>query len=205
MASKHNAFVAINAGGFADENGNGTGSTPIGTTISKGNILTSDAYGGPGGLIGFNNENKLVLAKYSANQAKSAGIRDGVTFGPFLIVEGEPLEVIGNGGAGRAPRSAIAQRKDGIVLFLVLDGNRNLGQGAEYGDVIEILQKYGAWNAANLDGGTSTCMSVHNSLINDPTALAGDSRTRQVATAFILESDGSDNGDYSIVANKVNK
>ncbi|MCI8308729.1 MAG: phosphodiester glycosidase family protein [Clostridia bacterium] len=70
---------------------------------------------------------------------------------------------------------------------------------------MEILQKYGAINAANLDGGTSTCMTVHSSFVNDPTTLSGDHRTRPVATAFILEADDSDDGDYSIVANKVDK
>ena len=35
-------------------------------------------------------------------------------------------------------------------------------------DLIEIMQNYGAYNAANLDGGTSTAMSVNYELINDP-------------------------------------
>lgn len=75
--------------------------------------------------------------------------------------------------------------------------------GATLGDAIEILKKYGAVNAANLDGGTSTCMTVHSSIVNDPTTATGSHRTRPVATAFVLEADDSDDGDFSIVANKV--
>ena len=95
------------------------------------------------------------------------------------------------------------QRADGIVLFLVTDGDRTLGRGATLGDVVEIMKNYGAINAANLDGGTSTGMTVKNKLISDTTALAGDYRTRPVATAFVLVADNSDDGDYSIVANKL--
>ena len=203
ISENSGSYVAINAGGFVDEAGGGTGGIPVGITISNGEYLWTDTYTGQGGLIGLNSENKLVLGKYSVSQAKSLGIRDGVTFGPFLVVNGEPVAMSGNGGWGTGPRTAIAQRQDGIILFLVLDGNRTLGQGATLKDVQEILVNYGAYNAANLDGGTSTSMTVHSSLINDPTTQSGSHRTRPVATAFILEADESDDGDYSVVADKV--
>ena len=135
---------------------------------------------------------------------KKDDIRDAVSFYPYLIINGEASKVTGNGGGGRAPRTAIAQRADGKVLFLVLDGDRNLGRGATYADEIRILQNYGAINAANLDGGTSTCMTVNDVLVNDPTSLDGGHRSRPVATAFILTADSSDNGDHSVVANKLN-
>ena len=51
-------------------------------------------------------------------------MRDAIQFGPFLIVNGKPSFVKGNGGWGIAPRSAIGQRQDGIVLFLVINGRR---------------------------------------------------------------------------------
>ena len=61
---------------------------------------------------------------------------------------------------------------------------------------------YGAYNAANLDGGTSSSMTVNGITINDPTTISGTHRTRPIATAFILEKDDSDDGDYSVVADK---
>ena len=64
-----------------------------------------------------NKENKLVLGKFTKEQAVSMGIRDAVEFGPFLIVNGKSSFVKGNGGWGIAPRTAIGQRSDGIVLF----------------------------------------------------------------------------------------
>ena len=53
--------------------------------------------------------------------AIKAGMEDAVEFGPFLIVNGNAAEIKGNGGWGIAPRTVLAQRKDGIVLFVVID------------------------------------------------------------------------------------
>ena len=53
-------------------------------------------------------------------------------------------------------------------------------------DLIEIMQNYGAYNAANLDGGTSTAMTVNYELINDPVDSSGAHKTRFVSTGFCL-------------------
>lgn len=203
ISKKNNALVAINGGGFIDENNKGSGATPIGITMSKGKLLSNS--GGTFGLIGFNNENKLLLGKITSTQAKQRGIRDCVSFGPYLILNGEKSQIYGNGGWGKAPRTAIGQRADGIVLFLVLDGNRTLGKGATIKDMIEIFERYGAINASNLDGGTSTSMTVKGKTVNNPTNLSGGSGTRPIPSAFILKADDSDDGDYSVVKNKVDK
>ncbi len=203
ISKKNNALVAINGGGFIDENNKGNGATPIGITMSKGKLLSNS--GSTFGLIGFNNENKLLLGKITSTQAKQRGIRDCVSFGPYLILNGEKSQIYGNGGWGKAPRTAIGQRADGIVLFLVLDGNRTLGKGATIKDMIEIFERYGAINASNLDGGTSTSMTVKGKTVNNPTNLSGGSGTRPIPSAFILKADDSDDGDYSAVKNKVDK
>ena len=203
ISKKNNALVAINGGGFIDENNKGSGATPIGITMSKGKLSSNS--GGTFGLIGFNNENKLLLGKIASTQAKQRGIRDCVSFGPYLILNGEKSQIYGNGGWGKAPRTAIGQRADGIVLFLVLDGNRKLGKGATIKDMIEIFERYGAINASNLDGGTSTSMTVKGKTVNNPTNLSGGSGTRPIPSAFILKADDSDDGDYSAVKNKVDK
>lgn len=203
ISKNNNALFGINAGGFADANFNGDGGTPLGITISNGNCLTESSYGGNYGIIGFDKNNKLVLGKYSVQETKDLGIRDAVTFGPMLITDGKATNNYGSAALGRAGRSAIAQRADGVVLFLVLDGDRTKGQGAVYSEMVDILLKYGAVNAANLDGGTSSCMTIHSKLANDPTSMNGEHRTREIATAFILKPDESDNGDYTVVSTKV--
>lgn len=186
MAKDNDALIAINGGGFDDPNFSSNGSTPLGITYSKGELITSYNYAGSGGLIGFTEDNKLVVGKMTVKQAEAMKIRDAVTFGPFLIVNGVPTTIVGNGGWGIAPRTAIGQRRDGIVLFLVIDGRTLTRPGASIKDLIEIMQNYGAYNAANLDGGTSSAMVVDGEIINDPVDSSGAHRTRYIATGWIL-------------------
>ena len=187
MANDNKAVVAINGGGFIDPNYNSLGGNPQGTVIKNGKIVTSRNYRKTGGIIGFTNDNKLILARLTAKEAIKKGVRDAVTFGPFLIVNGKPSFIKGNGGWGQAPRTAIGQRKDGIVLFLVIDGRMVGRPGADMVDLTEIMKNYGAYNAANLDGGTSCGLVVKGKLINDPINGNGKHKTRMIATGFIVK------------------
>ena len=186
MAKDNDALIAINGGGFEDPNFNSNGADPLGITFSGGKLITSKTWRGTGGLIGFTEDNKLVLGKMTVKQAQEMKVRDGVTFGPFLIINGKKSTILGNGGWGTAPRTAIGQRKDGIVLFLVIDGRTVTKPGANMNDLIEIMENYGAYNAANLDGGTSSAMVVNGDIINDPIDSSGAHRTRFISTGFIL-------------------
>lgn len=167
MCDRYNALVCINAGGFQDE---GRGSDiPLGYVIDDGEIVwpLSNHDTTTGNLIGFNEDGKLLLlSNATGTEAIESGMVDGIEFGPFLIVNGNPLEIVGDPW-GKAPRVAIAQRKDGVVLFLVIDGE-NYINGASLQDVVDTLKKYGAYNAANLDGGTSSTLIINNTLINNP-------------------------------------
>ena len=187
MANQNDAVVAINGGGFIDPNYNSLGGIPQGIVIKDGKIISNRSYTKSGGIIGFTEENKLLLGKMTAKEALNKGVRDAVTFGPFLIVNGKPSFIKGNGGWGTAPRSAIGQRKDGIVLFLVIDGRMIGRPGADMVDLTEIMQNYGAYNAANLDGGTSCGLVVNGELINDPVNGNGKHKTRMIATGFIVK------------------
>ena len=193
MAKDNDALIAINGGGFDDPNFNSNGASPLGITFSGGKLITSKSYSGSGGIIGFTEDDKLVLGKMTVKQAQEMKIRDAVTFGPFLIVNGKPSSVLGNGGWGTAPRTAIGQRKDGIVLFLVIDGRTVTRPGADMNDLIEIMQNYGAYNAANLDGGTSSVMVVNGEIINDPIDSTGAHKTRFISTGFILTKGEEEN------------
>lgn len=189
IAKREKAVVAINGAGFKDPGHRSTGGMPRGITIVDGKIITNNEYGKPatGGLIGFTNENKLVLLKnVTAKEALNKGVRDAVSWGPFLIVNGKAAYTSGNGGWGYAARTAIGQRKDGIVLMLVVDSNYNRTKGASMVDMTRIMQQYGAYNAANLDGGTSSVMVVNGKLISNPIDSELKNQTRPIATTFIV-------------------
>ena len=185
MCKRYGGLVCINGGGFYDAG--------IGSDIPLGYVIDNEEIVWPlekhdtqrGNLIGFNNEGKLLLlADSTGNEALESGMVDGLEFGPFLIVNGKPLEIVGDPW-GRSPRVAIAQRRDGVVLFLVIDGE-NYIDGASLSDMIEVLQKYGAYNAANLDGGHSSSLSIKGKLYNSPPSVAKKQGGRYVVTGFGL-------------------
>lgn len=187
MAKRNNAIVAINGGGFLDAEGLGSGGQALGAIISDSRIISNfgrSYYGG--GIVGFTNDNKLYLGKISASEALNMGIRDAVEFGPFLIVNGKSAFINGNGGYGTHPRSAIAQRQDGIVLFLVIDGRSLKSKGADMNHLVDILLRYHAYNAANLDGGNSSALVINNEIINHPINWDNLEKTRPIPSGFIV-------------------
>lgn len=204
MAENNNALLAINGGGFYDPGNNSAGGTPTGITIVDGKIVTNGEYGTNvqgGGIIGLDSKGVLYLLKNkTAQEAINMGITNAVSWGPFLIVNGEASFIKGNGGWGYAARTAIGQREDGIILFLVVDSNATRTNGADMVDLTEIMQNYGAINAANLDGGTSSVMVLPKKealnyrsdctdnycYINDPIDGGLYHSTRAIADAFIV-------------------
>ena len=185
QCKKHGGYVGINGGGFEDLDGWGNGSIPYGAIIQDGQLIWTHP-GGSGQLIGFTKEGKMWLTNDDPYTAISKGMVDAVEFGPNLIVNGKVAKIHGDGGWGTAPRTVIAQRRDGIVLFLIIEGRLpGYSIGANMTDVIEILLRYGAYNAANLDGGASSTMAVGGKLFNKPSA-GGEYGGRTVSNAFIV-------------------
>ncbi len=176
--------VCINGGAFVDP---GYGSDiPMGYLIKDGKIIWSDSNSA-GNLIGFTYDNKLLLTKATGTEAIAMGMRDAMEFGPFLIVNGKKIASnTAVGGYDRAARVAIGQRKDGVVLFLVIEGTH--GTGANMVEVANILEQYGAYNAANLDGGTSSSLVIEGKLVNVPINIYGQVVTggRRVVSGFGL-------------------
>ncbi len=171
MTKRLGAVVGINGGGFVDY---GYGSDiPIGYVIKDGKLIWSPSSKKME-MIGFSNDNKLMLVNATGEECLEMGMRDGLQFGPFLMVNGvKPNFKNSAGGFSRAARVAIAQRKDGIVLFLVTEGTH--ARGPNMKELVDVLEKYGAYNAANLDGGTSTQLVIKNKLINHPINITGQS------------------------------
>lgn len=155
------AIAAINAGAFFD---NGTassvvGSVPEGLVIAGGEVLWTSGQAPENGFVGFNEDNVMVVDhSMTAKRAKELKIRDGCCFGPALIINGDINLEAYNSASGLNPRTAIGQRADGAVIFVCIDGRQAGSLGGKYADIINIMQEYGAVNACNLDGGSSTVM-----------------------------------------------
>ena len=185
MCSRYKGSVCINGGGFANGLSNGS-DIPLGYVIDDGEVLWPGSNSKTrGNIIGITDEGKLKLMNNTTGtEAVEAGIKYGLEFGPFLIVNGKSAEIVGM-PYGVANKCVIAQRKDGLMMFLVTEGETYI-DGASLKDVIAVLEKYGAYNAANLDGGQSTSLVINNKLVNSPNYLAKKQGGRYVVTGFGL-------------------
>ena len=157
------AVAAINAGAFFDDGTSNpiVGSVPCGLVVAGGEVVFNGHHDmvPQKGFVGFNKDNVLVVAQsMTSTKAMELGIRDGCEFGPVLIMNGIINEEAYNTNSGLNPRTAIGQRADGTVILLCIDGRQASSLGGTYADIIDIMVEYGAVNACNLDGGSSTVM-----------------------------------------------
>lgn len=195
MVEKYGAIAGINAGGFNDEGGRGNGSTPQGLVIDDGVATWGAHHIGGFHVVGLDNDGILHVGFMTVQAALNAGIRWGVSFETYdglasaLIVNGEVQRQ--NLGGGVNPRTAIGQREDGALLLLVLDGRSISTLGATMKDLADIMLEYGAVNAGNLDGGSSTVMVYNGEIINNCASVVGP---RRIPTAFLLMEEGDVDG-----------
>jgi len=187
IAKMNGAVAAINGGGFHDPNGTGTGRLPYGFILHDGEYIIGKDVGPSEAVdfIGFSKSGNLIAGNYDKSELADMKAMEGITFGPPLIVDGKKMITDGDGGWGVGPRTAIGQRKDGTVLFVVIDGRQpGYSIGATLRDVQDVLYEKGAYIAANLDGGSSSTLYLNGKVVNKPADLLGE---RMIPTAFIVK------------------
>ena len=194
MVAKYDGIAGINAGGFNDENGSGNGGIPQGLVITNGEIVWGDGTT-PYHMVGLDADGILHVGAMSGNTAVEQGIQWAVSFithdglASSLIINGEVQRQ--NLGGGVNPRTALGQRADGALLLLVLDGRSINTLGATMEDVVNIMLEYGAVNAGNLDGGSSSVMVYDGEIINHCASVTGP---RRIPTGFIVLKEGASHG-----------
>ena len=186
MAAHFGAVAGVNAGGFLDPNGEGNGSYPDSTVVVNGEIYCS-YLGCSGGIAALDRDHILHVANaMTERELIDNDIRYAVCYGPVLVSNGkaadpESLPVSLN------PRTAIGQRSDKAMLLLVIDGRQVSSMGASFQDEVEIMLRYGAVNAINLDGGSSSVMWYRGRYINKSASVIG---IRPVPTSFLVLKEG---------------
>lgn len=182
MCTTYHCIAGINGGGFYDPDGSGAGGIPEGMTIRDGEIFYANE-GVQYNFVGFDKNAILHTGKMRPSEAREKEIQFGCTFGPVLVANGEK-----NGetalSSGINPRTAIGQRSDGAVLLLVVDGRQAHSIGATYSDMADIMVAFGAVNACNLDGGSSSVLWFDGSYRNKCASVVG---FRPIATAFLVK------------------
>lgn len=175
MIDRYDAVGGTNGGGFFDDGGKGTGGIPEGIVISEGQLMWGDrnAYYS---LAGIDGNGILHVGKMTGEKALSLGIKYACSYGPALIINGVPCNEKRSLGGGLNPRTAIGQRADGAILMLVVNGRKVDSLGATLDDLVEIMLSFGAVNASNLDGGSSSLMKYDGEFKNTSSYIYGGER-----------------------------
>lgn len=181
FAEKFGAVAAVNGGGFQDPNGMGDGSVPEHLVVKDGQIYCGESGIGHG-FVGLDDKGILHVGFENSKEVKDKHIQQGCGYGPILVVNGEPMDEA-TLTSGLNPRTAIGQRSDGAILLLVIDGRRATSLGASYKDLAEQMLAFGAVNAGNLDGGSSSLMWMDGDYVNNTAAVIG---VRPIPTSFLV-------------------
>lgn len=201
LVSDSGAIAGVNGGEYYSA-GN-WGGRPKGLVVCGGEIQYNKPERGDV-MVGMNTDNILVIKDISGMSAAQVEklvtenhIRDAVSFKDIddgdtnhftkLIINGEARAISGN-GSGANPRTVIGQREDGAILLFVTDGRGHEGHiGATAADIIGIMQEYGAVNAANLDGGSSSSMYYNGAFEMNSVTLYYSTSSWKLPTAFVVD------------------
>lgn len=146
--------IKINGGGYNVETGEPVGvfKTKDKTKYEKGSYY----------VIGITPQGILKLM-YSPEEEEVEGLKYATTFGPHLIVDGVEQQLPSI--TGIAPRTAIGQREDGSLVFLVVEGRRFSSIGISYRGMQRTMKSLGCINASLLDGGGGSQLSRLNNIL----------------------------------------
>lgn len=110
-------------------------------------------------------------------------MRHALTGIPLLLENGERVETESAHTlfVHKHPRTALGLGKDGSTLYIVVVDGRQPGysKGLRTSQVGSLLASYGAWDALNLDGGSSSTLVIPSlgGLVNDPCFKKADERS----------------------------
>ncbi|MGH3133551.1 MAG: phosphodiester glycosidase family protein, partial [Gaiellaceae bacterium] len=122
-----------------------------------------------------------------------ATVSDAIGGGPLLVRDGAPVYRANEAFttsqlAPRGPRTAVAQREDGSLLFVATDGRQpGYSVGMTNFELARTLVRLGAVRGMALDGGGSSTLAFEGTVLNRPS----QGRERSVSNALLLQYFGA--------------
>lgn len=192
FAKKENALAAINGGFFNMDQGGSVTYLEENDSIYQQNIPHGEKWAIANWaktgaiIIQKNGQLKIESAKASSFYEQSQLETSVLITGPFLIENGEKIELIGAKFVkDRHPRTCICETKDSHLL-LTIDGRQAEAKGMSLLEVQDFLLTQKCITAINLDGGGSTTMWIKEAgVVNSPSDLFGE---RKVANAILVKA-----------------
>ena len=115
------------------------------------------------GSIAINGTDFFIVKGDSLNLQSENNIkaRDVLSTGPLMIMDGVELPIPNDKFCNdRHPRTAMGEKADGTIVFLVVDGRAKEAAGFSIPELQKLMKWLGCRDAINLDGGGSTTMYV---------------------------------------------
>ena len=150
MAAANGALVALTGSGFDDGAPEGTAQT--GAAMCGGTVYGDHLKAGYK-RIELRSDDRLYVV--DAPTEFHPDCTDATEWTPALIVDGVTVVSEADHYNARNPRCCLGQTADGTVLMLCIEGRYFDSLGATAPECAAILERYGAYQAMNLDGGTS--------------------------------------------------
>ena len=155
IAEANNGLVAMTGSGFGDAQNVAEGADQAGGAMFSG-VAKGRHYPWGYKRVELHLDNRLYIT--DANSSYSANCTDATEWTPALIVDGRFVVTAGDGYTALNPRACIGQTKDEAIMFLGIEGRNSDSLGCDAIECAEILARYGAYQAMNVDGGTSAIM-----------------------------------------------
>ena len=150
IAQANGALVALTASGFdaaGPEGAYQTGAAMCGGTAYGDHLKTGYKR------LELRSDDRLYVVDAPADFHPDC--TDATEWTPALIVDGQIVVTKDDHYNARNPRCCLGQARDGTILMLCIEGRYLDSLGATAPECAEILARYGAYQAMNLDGGTS--------------------------------------------------
>ena len=127
------------------------------------------------------------------NNAHYWSVVEAMHAGPVLINKGVQMvtteeEIFFNTPVdGVQPRSAVGFKKNGDVIFMVVDGRQVDSRGVYLKELAMLMAQFDCEEALNLDGGGSSALIINGKLVNKPIGLTTQ---REVMSCVAVMSGG---------------
>lgn len=186
QSQHHHCRWAINGGPFHRDG------SPAGSLIVGGRLVRDEF--GESSAIGFGMTSSEYFFGRLIHRQQALGLVHYVAGFDWLVYKGKNVvNRTGNNlspAVPRAPRTAVGVDSDGNLILVVADGCERclVKQGPTLHEFADFLFQAGVHYAVNMDGGSSSTLVHHRTIVNHPTCLdvIGFRCTRRVASVICI-------------------
>ncbi|MEG1547302.1 MAG: phosphodiester glycosidase family protein [Clostridia bacterium] len=161
MAHNNNALIAVN--------GDYYGARDLGVVIRNGDVYRNSISTDVCVVYADGVMETIAKDDFSIDAAIARGAYQAWSFGPKLLLNGQPIATFNSSVEGANPRTAIGYYQPGHYCLVTVDGRQpGYSAGMTMQKLSMLFYELGCADAYNLDGGQSSMMVFQDELVNKP-------------------------------------